>query len=187
MQSLSSFSKALALATTILLPGTLDAAKWQLKQGTKANFSIDGMMGIDVDGTLEFSATTLDFDPANPQSAVFNATLAVASIKTGIAKRDKHLKSADYFDAGKFPVMSFQATSVRRKSTDQFEATGTLKIKAATQKVTIPFTFKQAGSSATFSGAFRIRRSEYSIGTGKENGMGNEVRIVLTVPVTMLK
>jgi polyisoprenoid-binding protein YceI len=173
-------------ATILLLSGigikTANAVTWQIPAGTKANFTIDGLMGINVNGTLAFSNSTIIFDPANPKTATLEATLSVATIETGIGKRDRHLKSRDFFDAGKYPVITFKSGSVA-KSGNGYSVTGKLRIKAATQTVTIPFTFVQTGQTGTFKGSFNIRRTQYSIGTGKERGMGDEVRINLNIPV----
>lgn len=156
--------------------------QWIIPQGTTANFTIDGMLGIDVDGTLDIVKSNILFDPGNVQTATMDVTLNVASLKTGIAKRDKHVKSADYFDAARLPYISFHATTITKKDATHFEARGVLKIKEVSKTIVIPFTFVQQGNSATFKGDFKILRSDYRVGSDDETGMGNEVRISLKIP-----
>ncbi len=182
--SLKQYPLVIALIFAVSIPA--EAVKWQIPKGTKANFTIDGMLGTDVDGTLEISASNIVFDPASPQTAVMDATLSVATIKTGIGKRDKHLKTSDYFDAGQYPSIQFHATAVAKGSGNSFVAKGTLTIKSVSRNVSIPFTFIRQGSNGTFNGSFDIHRSDYKVGTGNEIGMGNEVRILLKIPVVQV-
>lgn len=159
------------------------ADQWTIPSGTKAHFSIKGMLGIRVNGTLKFSNAAIIFDPSRPEKTVMNVTLNVSTLATGIGKRDRHLKSADFFDATQYPAISFHATSVAHVSGNNYTVTGDLRIKSVSRKVTIPFTFTGTGNQGTFTGKFRISRTDYGVGSGKENGMGKEVRISLKVPV----
>lgn len=159
---------------------------WQVKKDAKANFSIDGLMGVDVHGTLAFKSSTISFDPAHPESGKMQAVLAVSTIATGIGKRDSHLKSDDYFETGKYPDITFQSTRIERSGNQNFKVSGNLKIKAVTKPVTIPFTFNQNGNNGEFKGSFNMNRVDYGIGNGKETGMGKEVRIKLSIPVSKI-
>ena len=171
------FSIGMALA---FAPPT--GGNWVIPGGTKANFTIDGMLGIDVNGTLTISSASIVFDPANPGTGSMRVNLSVSSLATGIGKRDKHLKSGDYFDMDKYPSISFSSSSIQ-KSGNGYKVTGKLKMKAVEQNVTIPFTFDDKGSTGMFKGSFTLNRASYGIGTGKENGMGKEVKVRLEIPV----
>lgn len=159
---------------------------WAIAPGTKAHFSIRGMLGIRVKGTLKFSKTTIVFDPTHPEQAAMDATLNVSSLATGIGKRDRHLKSDDFFDAAQYPAITFHATSVSHVSGNNYTVTGDLRIRSVSRKVTIPFSFVATGNQGTFTGTFRISRTDYGVGSGKEKGMGREVRISLKVPITQI-
>ena len=79
-------------------------------------------------------------------NAGINVTLQVASVDTRAADRDAHLKSADFFDAEKFPTITFASTSVEAADADTLRVTGDLTIKDVTKPVTVDFEF---GGAAT--------------------------------------
>jgi len=66
-----------------------------------------------------------------------NVSIEMASVNTGIAKRDDHVRSGDFFDAAKFPVMTFESTKVERTGTDKLKVTGNLTIKGVTKQVVL--------------------------------------------------
>jgi len=70
--------------------------------------------------------------------SVVEATIDASSIDTGTAQRDDHLRSADFFDAAKYPEMSFKSTKIE-KSKDGYVVTGDLTIKDKTRAISIPF------------------------------------------------
>jgi polyisoprenoid-binding protein YceI len=178
------YASALVIAgSSVLMAFAPAATNWQVKKGAKANFSIDGLMGVDVNGTLAFKSAAISFDPAQPGSGKMQATLSVSTMATGIGKRDNHLKSDDYFEAAKYPDITFQSTRIEQAGNQGFKVSGNLKIKAVIKQVTIPFTFTQTGSDGEFKGDFRLNRVDYGIGNGKETGMGKEVRVKLSIPV----
>ena len=86
----------------------------------------------------EFEATVLAGDSFDTSSV--QATVQLASIDTGSADRDTHLKSADFFDTDTFPVMTFTSTSV---SADKL--VGDLTIKGVTRPVTMEASVEGAG------------------------------------------
>jgi len=75
-------------------------------------FKVKHMMISNVKGTFGAVAGVLTYDDADPASSSVEASVEVASISTGDAQRDGHLKSADFFDAEKFPTMAFKSFKV---------------------------------------------------------------------------
>lgn len=73
----------------------------------------------------------------NFDNAKFSFSANVSSINTNDEKRDTHLKSADFFDAEKFPKISFTSTNFMKKGDDKFELTGNLSIKDITKPITL--------------------------------------------------
>lgn len=71
------------------------------------------------------------------ENAKFSFSANVNSINTNDEKRDTHLKSADFFDAEKFPKLSFTSTNFTKKGGDKFELTGNLTIKDITKPITL--------------------------------------------------
>jgi polyisoprenoid-binding protein YceI len=141
----------------------------------------------------DFSGLVL-FDPENREAGRVEFTVKVNSINTGINKRDDHLRSGDFFDAGKFPLMTFKSTGVTRVSDEKYLLEGDLTVKDVTKRVSIPFVYLgvkenpvRAGSRvAGFEADFTIDRLEYHVGSGKfyEMGVvGKDVRILVTLEV----
>ena len=85
----------------------------------------------DIQGTVEYNA-----DDVRKSTVKFAAK--IESIDTGVAARDTHLKSADFFEAEKYPEMTFQSTKVE-KVNGRLQLTGDLTIKGVTKQVSFPF------------------------------------------------
>ncbi|CUR58492.1 YceI family protein [metagenome] len=96
---------------------------------------------------------TATIDAANPSSSKVDLSIDVASIETGSADRDGHLKSGDFFDAETYPTITFTSTGVKRDG-DDWAVTGDLTIKDVTKPVTIEF--EQTGSAVDPFGNTRV-------------------------------
>ena len=96
---------------------------------------------------------TATIDAANPTSSKVDLSIDVASIETGSADRDGHLKSADFFDVETYPTITFTSTDVKRDG-DDWAVTGDLTIKDVTKPVTIEF--EQTGSAVDPFGNTRV-------------------------------
>ena len=96
-------------------------------------FKVKHMMISNVKGSFPKVAGVLTLDEANPAASKVEASVEVASIETRDAQRDGHLKSADFFDAEKYPAMTFVSTAVNPAAGT---VEGDLTIKGITNKVT---------------------------------------------------
>ncbi|KQV77359.1 polyisoprenoid-binding protein [Nocardioides sp. Root122] len=96
---------------------------------------------------------TATIDAATPSSSKVDLSIDVASIETGSADRDGHLKSADFFDVETYPTITFTSTDVKRDG-DDWAVTGDLTIKDVTKPVTIEF--EQTGSAVDPFGNTRV-------------------------------
>ena len=96
---------------------------------------------------------TARIDEANPSASKVDLTIQVASVDTGSADRDGHLKSGDFFDVETYPTITFTSTEVKRDG-DDWEITGDLTIKDVTKAVTIEF--EQTGSAVDPFGNTRV-------------------------------
>lgn len=114
------------------------------------------------DGKVITAANNLD----NAELSFF---VEVATINTGVEMRDKHLKSADFFDAEKFPRMSFESGSVTKDKNNTYLLKGKLTIKDVTKEITVPVTFggvtknQQGKEVMGFQTAFKVNRLDYNI------------------------
>ncbi|HEV2482046.1 MAG TPA: YceI family protein [Puia sp.] len=168
------------IAATVLLVGSaftfITAPNWQIADNYSIAFSNDQAGGIfkDFKGTIAF-------DDKNPATAKFDVSIAVASLNTGNALQNKHAKSAEWFDATKYPTIHFVSTKVV-KAGNGYQVTGTLDMHGVQKPVTIPFTFQHAGAGGTFAGTFTINRSDFKI--GEPGGEVSEpVKLEIAVPV----
>jgi polyisoprenoid-binding protein YceI len=91
-----------------------------------------------VDGRFRDFDGHIWLDRANPASSKVEVTIQAASIDTSYENRDKHLRSADFFDVEKFPVITFKSTKVTPRGTDLFDVTGDLVLHGVTKTMTIP-------------------------------------------------
>jgi polyisoprenoid-binding protein YceI len=96
---------------------------------------------------------TARIDEANPAASKVDLSIDVASVETGSADRDGHLKSGDFFDAETYPTITFTSTEVERDG-DDWNITGDLTIKDVTKPVTIEF--EQTGSAVDPFGNTRV-------------------------------
>lgn len=92
--------------------------------------------------TSSFTKTsgTITVDRTNLENSSVEATIEIASINTANADRDKHLQSPDFFDAAKFPAMSFKSKSWKKTGENTFDVTGALTLKDVTKDVLLKVT-----------------------------------------------
>ena len=99
-----------------------------------------------VQGRFDRFDGTITFDPEKPESAVVRATVEAASINTNNEKRDKHLRSGDFFDVEKHPTLSFESTSgVTEMKNNRGKLAGNLTIHGVTKPVVFDVTFRGQG------------------------------------------
>jgi polyisoprenoid-binding protein YceI len=143
-----------------------------------------------VEGRFKDFVGTIRYDAADITKSSVEFTAKVESIDTGIAPRDQHLRTADFFEVAKYPEMSFKSTRVERKGKDQHLLHGDFTLKGVTKQIAIPFTITGAVKDQRGNLRFgieahtKINRRDYGMTYGKalENGgmdIGNEVTINL--------
>jgi polyisoprenoid-binding protein YceI len=97
-------------------------------------------MGLaEVPGAFRDFSGTIIHDGKDVSKSAVNFTAKVTSVDTGVAPRDNHLRTADFFEVEKYPDMTFKSTKVEKKG-DKWEVTGDFTLKGVTKQITIPFT-----------------------------------------------
>ncbi|KXH85778.1 YceI family protein [Chryseobacterium kwangjuense] len=136
---------------------------------SSVNFNIKHM-GINfVQGRFDAFKGKVSAQGANLDNAVFDFSVDVNSINTGVEMRDKHLKSPDFFDTDKYPAMSFHSTSITKDKNNNYTLKGTLKIKETVKEITVPITFggvtknQQGKEVMGFQAKFTVNRLDYGI------------------------
>ena len=143
-----------------------------------------------VEGRFKDFTGTINFDDKAITKSNVQFTAKIASIDTGVDARNNHLKTADFFDAAKYPDMKFVSTKVERKGKDKYILTGDLTIKDVTKSVSFPFTLTGAvkdpwgGTRFGIQAETVINRQDYNVKWGHalaEGGLdvGNNITVKL--------
>jgi polyisoprenoid-binding protein YceI len=123
------------MSTTPSAPGTVST--WNLDSAhSSAEFKVKHMMISNVKGTFGGLTGTLKLDETDYTHSTVEASIPVASLTTGDAQRDGHLKSADFFDAEKFPTITFKSSNIDSTGGADYAVTGDLTIHGVTKSVT---------------------------------------------------
>jgi polyisoprenoid-binding protein YceI len=120
---------------------------------SRLGFSARHAMVTTVRGAFKDFTGTAHVDTANPADSKVDLTIRADSIDTGVADRDAHLRSADFFDVETYPEITFVSTDVNRVG-DDWAVTGDLTIKGVTKPVTVEF--ESTGSARDPFGNLRI-------------------------------
>jgi polyisoprenoid-binding protein YceI len=125
-------------------------------------------------------------DAAQSQATRLDVAVQIGSLDTADKDRDTTLRSADLFNAAKFPQAHFSATAFTHTDATHYEAVGKLTIRDVTRDLRVPFTFApEAGSSAgNMTGQVVIKRLEFGVGQGEWKStewVGDEVAIAFTL------
>ena len=166
---------------------------------TFVNFTVPHLGISKARGGFRDVAGAINYDAKDVTRSSVEVTIKVASIDTGHEGRDRHLRSADFFDAEKFPEMTFRSKRVERRGAGGLVAVGDLTIKGVTKEVSMPFTLSgpikdpfggpsRLGAEASI----RVDRRDYGITWGRllETGVpfvGNEVTIDINLEASMPK
>lgn len=161
------FVRNILLASLVALP-VLAQETWSVDKGhSTANFKIRHFTANVVGSFNDFDGT-ITMDRANPAKSSVELTIQAASVDTNSENRDKHLRSADFFETEKFPTITFKSTSVAPKGKDAYDVTGDLTMHGVTKRVTLPVTFggfmkTQRGEKAGFEVETTLNRKDYGI------------------------
>jgi len=133
----------------------------------------------------DFSGT-ITADRENPEKSSVEMTVKVESINTHVEKRDKDLRSDNFFDAVKFPEIHFKSTKVRKVDAKTYKVTGNMGLHGVTREMTVTVNFLGEGKDPwggyrmAFNAEFDILRSDY--GMNKEiPAAGDKVHLSLSI------
>ena len=174
------------MMAAIIISAATFAQTWTLdKAHAKLGFSITHLMVSDVEGTFKTFDITLTSSKDDFSDAVISLTADVNSINTDNDKRDAHLKSPDFFDAAKFPSLSFKSKSFTKVSSKNYKLTGDLTLHGVTKPVTLDVVYngtitnpmsKKLVSGFKISGT--IKRSDFGVGGAMTGVLSDEVTII---------
>lgn len=136
-------------------------------------------------GAFKQISGTVKFDAADPSKSSVEISVPVESVDTRNEKRDQHLKSPDFFNAGQFPTITFKSTKVEANG-GSYKVTGDLTLHGVTKPVTIDFkkgaeTKGPKGETRTGGETrFKIKRSDYDM-TFMQGPLADEVNVILSL------
>jgi polyisoprenoid-binding protein YceI len=143
-------------------------------------------------------AGTIQLEKDKPEASSVEFAAKTASIDTGVADRDKHLRSADFFDVEKFPEMTFKSTRIKAAGQDRYDVTGILTLRGVQKELTLPVTFlgfakdPWGNEKAGFETQVTLNRKDFGMVWNKtlDNGgvfLGDEVYVTVNVEANKQK
>jgi polyisoprenoid-binding protein YceI len=122
----------------VALVAAAHAEPWLVdKTHSLVGFTVKHMMVSNVHGEFGSYEATVDFDPANPTALSLEATMDVNSVSTRDTSRDKHLRSADFFDVANHPTLTFKSKKVTKIADGHLQVSGDLTIRGVTKPITL--------------------------------------------------
>jgi polyisoprenoid-binding protein YceI len=144
--------------------------KWSLDPAhSEVQFKVKHLVISTVTGTFKVFDGSLETENEDFSDAEINFSLDATSIDTNQPDRDAHLKSADFFDAEKYPAITFKSTSFTKVDGERYKLTGDLTIKDVTKPVTFDVEFGGIANDfygnvkAGFEVSGKINRKEFGL------------------------
>ncbi len=171
---------------------------WQIDPDhSNLQFKIKHLTVSNVRGSFAKAKGVVMIDDQNISNLRVDLTIDVASISTNHAKRDEHLRSPDFFDVAKYPVITFVSKKVTPAGTDRLKVTGDLKIRDITREVTVdvegptpevkdPWSSFRRGAT----GATKINRKDFGITWSRTLDTGGLVvgdEVDITVEIELVR
>jgi polyisoprenoid-binding protein YceI len=187
----------LAFITTVL--GAQAQTKWTVDPiHSSVKFNIEHLVISEVEGKFKTYNGTINSSKADLTDAVIDFSVDVNSIDTDNDMRDKHLTSADFFDAAKYPKLTFKSTSFKKISGNKYLLTGNLTMHGVTKPVKLDVTYGGTAKDgygnikAGFRATGKINRYDYGLQYNSltEAGgatLGKEVEIDLKLQFAQVK
>jgi polyisoprenoid-binding protein YceI len=148
---------------------------------SSVGFKVRHMMISNVSGTFGNISAEATTNGDDFTTARMNFKAEIDTINTGVADRDAHLKSADFFDAANHPELLFHSTGVKQGASDELEISGEMTIHGVTKPVSLkaefagiavdPYGQTKAGLSVTG----KIKRSDFGLTWSAVTEAGNIV------------
>ena len=126
------------------------------------------------------------FDESSPAKSSIEVQVNAKDVDTAVEKRDNHLRSPDFFNAGEHPLVSFKSTSVKKLDNDTYEVAGNLTLIGKSRPLTVKARHTGSGKDPWgnfrrgFETSFTIKRSEFGMNF-MLGGVSDDVAITVSV------
>ncbi len=173
--------------------------KWNIDVAhTNINFTVSHMVIAEVTGTFKEYEGTVVSSKEDFSDAQIEVVIKAKSVNTENNDRDNHLRSGDFFDVEKYPLLVFKSTQVENKGNGKLTITGDLTLRGVTNKVEIDTKFKGKAVNpwgqivAAFKGTTTINRKQWGLSwnTVLEAGgflVGEEIELNLNIELNPAK
>jgi polyisoprenoid-binding protein YceI len=136
---------------------------------------------------------SITYDPAKPSASSVEVTIPLAGLNSHVAAFDEHLRSEDFFDAAKYPTITFKSTKVEAAGDKKLKVSGDLTVHGVTKPVVLDVTINKVGeqpmakrAAAGFDASTTIKRSDFGIAKYVPN-VSDEVTIHITTEAIVPK
>ena len=161
---------------------------WQIDPNhTAAQFSVRHMGISTVRGAFTKVSGSAQYDPSNPGKTSVEATIDAASVDTRVSMRDDDLRSANYFDVAKYPIITFKSKSAEPAGEGKLKLVGDLTIHGVTKEVVLPVdgpsapvTDPRGNTHVGASASTTINRKDFGVG-GATSMVGEDIAITIDV------
>lgn len=181
------------LGLALVLPTSVQAASWQLEEGSAIRFEAY-LQGAPVAGTFERFEAEIVFDPADLATSRIDVEVDTASVTTGHEDRDTALRSPGLLDVAQWPIARFVSDRIEHLGGEDYQALGQLTIREVWDDVVLPFTLKITDHpadpgrlQADVQGGLTISRLAYGVGQGEWAStamVGEDVAITIAIRAT---
>ncbi|AXY56968.1 polyisoprenoid-binding protein [Acinetobacter chinensis] len=134
---------------------------------------------------------TISVDNAKPANSSVNVTIPLASLNTNVKALDDHLKTPDFFDAAKYPNITFKSTKVQSLGNSKYKITGNLTVKDVTKPVVLDAVLNKQGEhpmtkaqSIGFNATTSFDRSAFGVGAYVPN-VGDKITVNITTEASV--
>jgi len=136
---------------------------------------------------------TINVDNAKPANSSVNVTIPLSSLNTNVKALDEHLKTADFFDAAKYPNITFKSTKVQALGKNKYKITGNLTVKDVTKPIILDAVLNKQGvhpmtkaESIGFNATTSFDRSAFGVGAYVPN-VGDKITVNITTEASVPK
>jgi polyisoprenoid-binding protein YceI len=160
----------------------------QVAAGSSLAFEFN-QAGAQSNGGFRQFATELAYDEKNLAASTMKVTVQIGSLDTQDEERDTSLKSADLFDAAKFPTATYTARSLD-KAPNGVVAMGRLTLRGVSKDLRVPLTIRATPAGLELSGETTIKRLDYGVGQGEwasTEWVGDDVKLTYKVALAKAK
>lgn len=179
---------AAALLAALATPALAEPVTYTIDPThTQIAFTYSHFGYSNITGRFDAIEGTVTYDPANPSASSIQITTQIASVSTGVAKLDEHLKAEDFLHAAQFPAASFKSTKVDAAGEGKLTLTGDLTLHGVTLPTTFDVTINKVGEhpmkgkpAAGFDATGSIDRTAFGVEKYAQ-ATGSNVKLAITI------